>query len=185
MSLRFALLVVLKKQDATGYGITKWFDGPLGYFWNTSHQRVYRALSTLYEDGWVDFEHVRQTDKPDKKVYHITPEGERVLREWLATPVKPAVINDAFLVKLFAAQLDSVAELERELTSRIKEHERLLAEYRQVEQKYFAGPVTDPAQRMMYLTLKKGFYYEESSLKWAREAQEVLQDLRENSPGTD
>lgn len=185
MSLRYALLVVLDKQDATGYGITKWFDGPLGYFWNTSHQRVYRALATLYEDGLVDFEVVHQTDKPDKKVYRITPGGRTALREWLATPAKPAVFNDAFLVKLFAGRLDSVEELLQELAFHIKEHERLLEAFRAVEQKYFAGPVTDPEQRMMYLTLKRGFYYEEGSLKWAREAQDVLQDLRDKATESD
>lgn len=179
MSLRHVLLVVLKKQNASGYGITKWFDGPLGYFWDTSHQRVYRALATLYEDGWVDFEWVHQDDKPDKKVYRITPQGEQALQQWLATPLKPPVINDGFLVKLFAGQQDSVDGLILELQAQQQEHERLLQEYRQVEAQYFAPPVIDPEQRMMYLTLKRGLIYEQGALEWVQQALEVLQDLRE------
>jgi len=181
MSLRHVLLVVLKKQKATGYGITKWFDGPLGYFWDTSHQRVYRALATLYEDGWVDFERVPQDDKPDKKVYQITTLGEQALQEWMATPLKPPVINDGFLVKMFAAQPGAVDSLIRELELQIQEHEQLLQEYRQVEQQYFAPPVKGPEQRMMYLTLKRGLIYEKGSLQWAQEALEVLQDLGKSS----
>ncbi len=185
MSLRHVLLVVLKKHKASGYGITKWFDGPLGYFWDTSHQRVYRALATLYEDGWVDFEWVRQDDKPDKKIYRITPDGERALQQWLATPLKPPVINDGFLVKLFAGQPDSVDNLIRELELQKQEHERLLQAYREVEQQYFPPPVKDPEQRMMYLTLKRGLIYEQGALQWAQEALEVLQDLRESSGKSD
>ena len=178
MSLRHVLLVVLKKQSASGYGITKWFDGPLGYFWDTSHQRVYRALATLYEDGWVDYEWVHQDDKPDKKVYSITPVGEQALQQWMETPLKPPVINDGFLVKLFAAQHDTVDCLIGELDAQLQEHAHLLKEYRQVEAQYFAPPVTDPEQRMMYLTLKRGLIYEEGALRWAQEALDVLRDLK-------
>lgn len=181
MSLRHVLLVVLKKQKSSGYGITKWFDGPLGYFWDTSHQRVYRALATLYEDGWVDYEWVHQDDKPDKKIYQITPVGEKALQDWMATPLKPPVINDGFLVKLFAAQRDTVNLLFHELTLQKEEHARLLEEYRLVEQQFFAPPVTEPEQRMMYLTLRRGLIHEQASLQWAQEALEVLQDLRETS----
>jgi len=48
-----------------------------------------------------------------------------------------------------------------------------------VEAQYFAPPVTDPEQRMMYLTLKRGLIYEQGALEWAQEALAVLQDLRE------
>ncbi len=181
MSLRHVLLVVLKKQKASGYGITKWFDGPLGYFWDTSHQRVYRALAKLYEDGWVDFERVHQQDKPDKKVYQITALGEQALRRWMATPLKPPVINDGLLVKLFAAQQDMVDTLIRELELQQEEHGRLLQEYRQVEQHYFSPPVTEPEQRMMYLTLKRGLVYEQGALEWVAEALDVLKDLRQTT----
>lgn len=178
MSLKHVLLVVLKKRNSTGYEIAKWFDGPLGHFWNTSHQRVYRALATLHKDGWVDFEEIKQDDKPNKKVYELTEVGEDALRKWLDTPLKPQPINEAFLVKLFAGQEADRKILYDELLSQFEEHESLIETYKKIEQEYFPSGFTGDAENdMMYLTLRRGFYHEEACLGWTKEAISVLKGL--------
>lgn len=182
MSLKHVLLVVLKKRKSTGYEITKWFDGPLGYFWHTSHQRVYRALATLHKDGWVDYEVVPQDDKPDKKVYELTAIGNDALRRWLDTPLKPQPINEAFLVKLFAGEEADRKLLHDELLRQFEEHEALIRTYRKIEQEYFPDGFTgDPESDMMYLTLRRGFYHEEACINWAKEAISVLENLQAKS----
>ena len=178
MSLKHVLLVVLKKRKSTGYEITKWFDGPLGYFWNTSHQRVYRALATLHKDGWVDFEVVEQEDKPDKKVYEITEVGDAALRKWLDTPLKPQPINEAFLVKLFAGEHADRKILHDELLGQFEEHEALIRTYHKIEAEYFPDGFTGNAETdMMYLTLRRGILHEEACVAWSREAIGVLGNL--------
>ncbi|MCG8668421.1 MAG: PadR family transcriptional regulator [Pseudomonadales bacterium] len=178
MSLKHVLLVVLKKRNSTGYEITKWFDGPLGHFWNTSHQRVYRALATLYKDGWVDFEEIQQDNKPNKKVYELTAVGEDALRRWLDTPLKPQPINEAFLVKLFAGKEADRKLLYDELLRQFEEHESLLKVYKKIEQEYFPNGFTGDAENdMMYLTLRRGFYHEEACIGWSKEAISVLESL--------
>lgn len=181
MSLKHVLLMVLKKQSATGYGIAKWFDGPLGYFWDTSHQRVYRALAKLHEDGWVSFEVVPQDGRPDKKVYEITPLGEQVLDGWMRKPLPLPKVNEPFLVKLFAADTDYLEPLIDEANQRLEEHSALLEDYKVVEQTYFAGSELTPQQRLMFLTLRRGQLYEESNIQWIREALSVLMNLHENN----
>ncbi len=180
MSLKHVLLVVLKKKKSTGYEITKWFDGPLGYFWNTSHQRVYRALATLHKDGWVRYELVRQTDKPDKKVYELTEQGEAALQKWLKTPLKIPPINEPFLVKLFAGKDADPKVLHEELSRHYEEYVAIQEEYKKIEQQYFPDGFTDDAaNNMMYLTLRRGFYHQEATLKWAEEALAVLKNASE------
>lgn len=184
MSLKHVLLMVLKKQSATGYGINKWFDGPLGYFWDTSHQRVYRALAKLDEDGWVRFDVVPQQGKPDKKVYQITELGEQALDQWMRKPLPLPKVNESFLVKLFAADTGYLQPLMDEAKQRLIKHKELLAAYRQVESQYFAAPELTPELRMMYLTLRRGILFEESSVQWAEEALAVLTDLHEHNNKT-
>ena len=102
MSLKHVILVVLKKGSASGYEINQTFEGPLGIYWSTSHQRDYRALAALSKEGWVSFESQTQSGKPDKKVYDITPEGEQQLLQWLLEYQQPSPINESLQVKLFA-----------------------------------------------------------------------------------
>ncbi|AUM14276.1 hypothetical protein Kalk_18415 [Ketobacter alkanivorans] len=179
MSLKHVLLMVLKKQSATGYGITKWFDGPLGYFWDTSHQRVYRALAKLHEDGWVRFDVVPQQGKPDKKVYEVTPLGEKALNDWMLKPLPLPQVNEPYLVKLFSADLRYIDALIAEARARLADHEALLADYQKVEQMYFADSEQTPEQRIMYLTLKRGLIYEEGNIRWASEALATLTKIDE------
>ena len=184
MSLKHVLLMVLKKQSATGYGINKWFDGPLGYFWDTSHQRVYRALAKLDEDGWVEFEVVPQQGKPDKKVYRITELGEQALDGWMRKPLPLPKPNEPFLVKLFSGDTAYLSSLIEEVKGRLAAHDATLEDYRNVEKLYFSEPELSAELRMMHLTLRRGLLFEESSRQWAEEALSVLTDLHENNNKT-
>lgn len=184
MSLQHVLLMVLKKQKATGYGIAKWFDGPLGYFWDTSHQRVYRALARLDEEGWVRFMVVPQQGKPDKKVYEITELGEKVLDEWMRKPLPLPKVNEPYLVKLFGADTHYLESLISEAKQRLTKHKELLLAYRQVEAQYFSEADLDPELSMMYLTLRRGIIYEEGNVQWTEEALSVLVDLHEHNNKT-
>lgn len=182
MSLKHVLLVVLKKRKSTGYEIAKWFDGPLGHFWNTSHQRVYRALATLHKEGWVEFEVIHQANKPDKKVYDITPAGNGALTKWLATPLKAQPVSEPFLVKLFAGADANPSELYEELQLQYERSVALLKDYSGIEKQYFPEGFTGEAESdMMYLTLRRGFYHEEAIQRWAEEALQVLKSIADNA----
>lgn len=181
MSLKHVLLVVLKKEKTTGYGIAKWFDGPLGHFWDTSHQRVYRALAKLHADGWVDYQVVEQDGKPDKKVYQLTALGEQELHKWMQTPLRMPVINEAFLVKLYAADLSYVSDLAQELELRLQQHRQLLEEYQAVEKQFFDSDSLSAEMALMYLTLKRGLGYQQHCIDWSVHALGVLDQIKEKA----
>lgn len=101
MSLPHALLGLLKYMPNTGYTIKTAFESSINFFWDVSLPQIYRTLNSMEDRGWLQSNIEQQESKPNKKIYHVTPEGDREFQQWLAQ--KPEVINakDELLVKLF------------------------------------------------------------------------------------
>jgi len=86
MSLRYGLLGLINYEPMTGYEMVKEFNQSLAYFWHATPQHIYKELDTMEKKGWLVSERIMQTEKPNKRVYSITPEGKEALLEWLSTP---------------------------------------------------------------------------------------------------
>ena len=72
MSLRYAILASLESHPHTGYEIAREFDSAVGYFWQATHQQIYKELSKLTAESLVGFEQIYQQSKPSKKRYVIS-----------------------------------------------------------------------------------------------------------------
>lgn len=188
MSLKHVILTVLHQGPATGYEILKEFDTVMGYFWNASHQQVYRDLAQLTEAGFVTFTAVAQDHKPDKKVYVLTEAGRDALRGWVEEPLKPQRVQDELLVKLLAGEVTGSTSLMKRLAEERRRHGEKLEVYRRLQKEHFdVGSIEDiPAvERLAYMTLRRGILGEESWLAWADELEVVILSLgapREASP---
>lgn len=175
MSLRFAILTLLESDPGSGYDLMRHFKAGIGHFWNASHQQVYQELAKLHADGLVEFELERQSERPDRKVYRLTPPGRAALDEWRLQPVKPPKVNDALLVKVYGGQNVPPEQLLAELTEHETLHRERLAEYRVSEARYLAmTPEQRVPYRLPYLTLRRGILYEEDWLRWLEEARREL-----------
>ncbi|HEY9751061.1 MAG TPA: PadR family transcriptional regulator, partial [Allocoleopsis sp.] len=86
MSLAHAILVLLTDSPQSGYDLAKRFDGSVGFFWQASHQQIYRELAKLEAQQWVEAEAIAQTGRPDKKLYHVTEIGQQQLILWMQQP---------------------------------------------------------------------------------------------------
>lgn len=53
MSLRHAILTALIEEPSSGLALTRRFDRSIGYFWQATHQQVYRELGKLEMEGLV------------------------------------------------------------------------------------------------------------------------------------
>ena len=73
MSLEFALLGFLSYHPYTGYDLKKIFDTSIRHFWPADQSQIYRTLARLTSRGLAEMEKIPQEDRPDRKVYHITP----------------------------------------------------------------------------------------------------------------
>lgn len=178
MALSQAILAVLSQRACSGYDLAKQFDGSVGFFWNASHQQIYRELTKLEEQGLITVEVIHQESRPDKKQYSLTIGGETALRDWILQPSSPAPIKDEMLVKLFVGHLVPIAELQTLLQTQRQQHEELLAIYKTIEQQFLAHPGELPLQlRCQYLTLRNGIHFETSWLAWC---DETLTSLTQN-----
>ncbi|MFK7854668.1 MAG: PadR family transcriptional regulator [Granulosicoccus sp.] len=178
MALKFVLLTLLNRSSQTGYEIVKTFDSAVGYFWNASHQQVYRELATLTESELVRFKLVAQKDKPDKKIYTISARGKKALLAWLEEPVKTQATKDLLLVKLLNTTPGNASLMLLEINYGIEESKQRLDIYRNIEQQHFTsadlqGMVLE--SRMLHLALRKGILSIEANLAWLHEARATLE----------
>ncbi|HWA15346.1 MAG TPA: PadR family transcriptional regulator [Gemmatimonadales bacterium] len=74
--LRLVILKLLKEQPRHGYDIIKALEERMAGCYTPSAGSVYPTLQMLEDQGLV-----RGVETEGKKVYHITPEGERLLEE--------------------------------------------------------------------------------------------------------
>ncbi|MEO1430593.1 MAG: helix-turn-helix transcriptional regulator [Cyanobacteria bacterium J06632_19] len=175
MSLAHAILASLVDRSCSGYDLGKRFDGSVGFFWQASHQQIYRELAKLDKLGWITSETIPQQGKPDKKVYSVTKQGKLKLQEWIAKPCEPMPIKDDLLVKIFSGHIVSEHTIVQELEHHRKAHIEKLSIYKELEQKYFQNlqQLSDTA-KFQYLTLRKGIRYETQWVDWCNEAIELL-----------
>ena len=68
MSLRLAVLAMLDVEPGSGYALLRRFQNSVGFFWQTTHQQLYKELHGLHAEALVDCLEVEQDGKPDKKV---------------------------------------------------------------------------------------------------------------------
>ena len=86
MSLKHGLLGLLNYQPMTGYELDKEFSRTLGHFWQASGSQIYFELDAMESKGWLESERIMQEERPNKRVYSITPEGKTELVKWLSMP---------------------------------------------------------------------------------------------------
>ncbi len=103
MSLRHLILGLLTQKPMSGYDIKhvlKSLDWLVG---NPSFGSLYPALHAMLEDDLVSVEVIPQHDKPSRKVYTITDEGQEALQEWAKQPVSASVSLKTFVMRLILA----------------------------------------------------------------------------------
>lgn len=74
--IKFVILRLLREKPRHGYEVIKALEERMGGCYTPSAGTVYPTLQLLEDEG-----HVRGVETEGKRVYHITPEGERFLDE--------------------------------------------------------------------------------------------------------
>ncbi len=85
-------------------------DGSLNHFWKISYGQIYPILKSLVEEGYASVRITEQDDRPAKKEYSITAEGEKELQLWLQKPLQEIQTEkNELLLKLFFSRHQDVA----------------------------------------------------------------------------
>lgn len=175
MSVKFALLILLDKEPASGYDLAQRFNRGIGQFWQASHQQIYQQLKKSHAEGLLSFVVEKQTTRPDRKIYRMTEQGSAALTAWLAAQDKLPTVRDALLIKIYAAARGDPQRLQQEVARHIGLHQAQLQAHREEEQRYFqSDEATRHKRRWPYLTLRRGIRYEQEWLAWLEEVYDCL-----------
>ncbi|MDJ0704036.1 MAG: PadR family transcriptional regulator [Leptolyngbyaceae cyanobacterium MO_188.B28] len=176
MSLAHAILSALMDCPRSGYDLAKYFDSSVSFFWDATHQQIYRELSKLEAEGYLTAEKIDQEGRPNKKLFHITETGTAFLQDWIAQPSELSPVKDDLLVKLFAGKSVPKEIILKELAHHRQQHCKRLEEYRAIAQDLFQSTGALPIEnQFQYLTLHHGIRSETGWLAWCDEAILFLQ----------
>ena len=190
MSLAYALLVSLIHEPKSGYDLAKQFDGSVGFFWQATHQQIYRELTKLEQQDLILAQAIAQESRPDKKIFSVTDLGLANLKIWLLQSSELAPVKDEFLVKIYAGYLIPHEAIVKKIQDHRQLHQRQLATYREIEQQFFSDFPQCHAQSagefkllFAYLTLRRGISFEQGWLDWCDEAIGLLQNAAHSDLG--
>ncbi len=166
MSLAHVLLTSLIEKPSTGIDLARRFDRSMGFFWNATHQQIYRELSAMQQKNWISTleDHSANTRK---KTYQVEALGRAELADWMVKQSPPAQLRDDLMVRLRAeAQLGGntvLPELERHLIL----HQENLKIYQTIFAKDFAhGYDQDRTLFIHKMILQLGIDLEMGWIKW-------------------
>lgn len=111
MDIQYALLGMLSCRPMTGYDLKKVMQESAFMHWSGNNNQIYKALLALEDEGWVLGEVRHQEGAPSKKIYTITQEGVRELKNWLMSAPEPPESRKTFLIQLICADALSPDEL--------------------------------------------------------------------------
>ncbi len=179
MALNHAILTALLDRELTGYELAKEFDVSLGFFWQASHQQIYKQLNTMAAEGLLAVTAVPQAGKPDKKRYSITECGRALLTEWVDQETRRKPARDDLFVKLYNLEPAHQAGLLKAVEERLGEHQARLALYEKIRARGYLAPDQLEQRRLgMYLALRAGILQEQASIEWCHEALAFLREGR-------
>lgn len=116
MSVRNAILGFLAQKPRHGYELRAVFDAVVGgdANWDVKPAQIYTTLDRLEEAGLVErSSDLGEGDEPSRRVYSITPEGNRVLQDWFSMGVQTEHQRDEVFVKLMVGLASGEADPER------------------------------------------------------------------------
>ncbi|MET8878067.1 PadR family transcriptional regulator [Nocardia sp. NPDC004604] len=185
MALEHALLVSLTERAGSGYELARRFDKSIGFFWNATHQQIYRVLKRMEESGWLSSEAVAQEGRPDKKVYSVNEAGRAELARWIAEPTDTAIPRNELGVKIRAAEYGDIDALCVEVARHRDQHHQRLELFRLIEKRDFPAPDQLSGTPLhQYLVLRAGIRVESGFVEWCDEVLQALQP-RATAPHAD
>nr|WP_255688756.1 PadR family transcriptional regulator [Pontibacillus sp. HN14] len=170
----------MTKEPHSGYDLHSTFKTQHIYFWNSTHSQVYQELNKMRDEELVTFETIVQEGSPNKKLYTITPKGEKRLIEWMMEEaIKPAKIKDEFLLRVSAFQAITIDEAIA-LLERILAREKAILDGTSKWQQEHYGEDGPPNYLHIgsYLTSEFGKRYAKMYVEWCQWALETLESYR-------
>ncbi len=171
MSLDYAILGFLNYKPMTGYDLKNIFDDSIRHFWHADQSQIYRSLSKLKEEGWVEMEVEHQDDRPDRKVHSITQKGRKALLAWMQGPPPVGHPHSAPLIQVFFSGMFNDNQVLEMFQRNLQMMEGMLHSYDPVPgviEKYKDELVSEREAFFWELTYDLGMRIAQAQLEWAQ-----------------
>ena len=191
MSLRYALLALLRVGPLSGYDLQKQFSLSVGHVWHAPDSQIYPELRKMEAEGLLEGEEQPRGQRATRRVYRMTEAGDRAFLDWMQTPLEYARVRDP--AHLRAAYLEAatpraareffrrhIAQWEGELAQWEGELLRIAAVDNPMLVRRLAG--TPPEDRDRTIAFKR-FTYEglvdraRGEIAWARRGLDLVEGL--------
>lgn len=106
-SLEYAALGLIRRGVTYGYEIFKQISDPkgLGQIWQSKPGNLYALLGKMISAGWLISSVNSEGNRPPRKEYTLTSEGEKAFNAWCSRTVKhPREMRQDFLARWFFAR---------------------------------------------------------------------------------
>lgn len=124
MGRKLLLLGMLRLKEMHGYQINEFIDTHLGTSIQLKKPTVYKLLGVMVDDGWIHYHEEREGNYPTRRVYAITPNGEkafqRLLRQNLADYSPVSYLGNIGIVYLDALPGEESAGLLRQRRAEVE-----------------------------------------------------------------
>ena len=178
MSLAHVLLTSLLEKPNSGYALAARFDKSMGFFWNASHQQIYRELKRMEEQGWISSSAALDAGKTKKKTYDVLEAGKAELKKWTLLATDPSQIREEMAVRLRAEAILGPLGIDSELKRHLQLQQEKLNLYLSIEQRDFKKYDTlSREQHIQYRVLLLGIETQKTWIKWATETIELFEQL--------
>jgi len=107
VSLRYALLALLRVGPLSGYDLQKQFSLSVGHVWHAPDSQIYPELRKMETEGLIEGEDQARGQRGTRRVYHVTDAGEQAYLEWMRSPLDYQRVRDP--AHLRAAYLENTS----------------------------------------------------------------------------
>ncbi len=115
MHRELLLLGVLRRGNLHGYGINEFIQRDMAFCTDLKKPTAYHLLQKMADAGWIEEQEVQEGNRPPRRIYHVTPDGEaafqRLLRENLRAHFTTYFDGDMGLAFIDALPADEALSL--------------------------------------------------------------------------
>lgn len=94
MSLRYALIAILRVGPLSGYDLQKQFSQSVGHVWHAPDSQIYPELRKMEAEGLVEGEEQTRGERGTRRVYHVTDAGNQAYLHWMQSPLDYQRVRD-------------------------------------------------------------------------------------------
>jgi DNA-binding PadR family transcriptional regulator len=94
MSLRYALLAILRVGPLSGYDLQKQFHQSVGHVWHAPDSQIYPELRKMEQAGLIEGEEQARGERGTRRIYHVTDAGDQAFAAWMAAPLDYQRVRD-------------------------------------------------------------------------------------------